>query len=229
MIVVAGEQDGREVARLVLGHGADPDELLLAEGWAGRPVAAFRPRAGDLVIRYAVAPVAAVPTSAGTGAPQRDAGLDDAEVATARRRQRVAAYAVVTSVRGLLLTELSELTNAAGRWNLPGGGIDPDESPEEALTREVFEETGQHVAGIELLTVLTGHWVGRSPAGVVEDYHAVRVFHTAVCPAPTEPVVHDVGGSTSTAAWVAVEHLHRMPLAGSVPEALTAAGLLPGR
>lgn len=27
-------------------------------------------------------------------------------------------------------------------WVLPGGGIDPSESPEEAVIREVFEETG---------------------------------------------------------------------------------------
>lgn len=30
-------------------------------------------------------------------------------------------------------------------WVLPGGGIDPDESPESAVVREVLEETGLHV------------------------------------------------------------------------------------
>ena len=30
-------------------------------------------------------------------------------------------------------------------WVLPGGGIDDDESPERAVVREVFEETGLHV------------------------------------------------------------------------------------
>ena len=43
--------------------------------------------------------------------------------------QRTAAYGVVTSVRGVLLTELSGRTAAPGRWTLPGGGIDPGETP----------------------------------------------------------------------------------------------------
>lgn len=31
-------------------------------------------------------------------------------------------------------------------WVLPGGGLDPAESPEEGAIREVFEETGLHVS-----------------------------------------------------------------------------------
>lgn len=31
-------------------------------------------------------------------------------------------------------------------WVLPGGGIDSDETPEQAAKREVFEETGFHIA-----------------------------------------------------------------------------------
>ncbi len=31
-------------------------------------------------------------------------------------------------------------------WVLPGGGIDPGENPEEAVKREVFEETGYRIA-----------------------------------------------------------------------------------
>ena len=64
-----------------------------------------------------------------------------------------------------------------------------------AVVREVHEETGQRVEDVRLLTVLTRHWVGRAPGGRVEDFHAVRLFHTAHCPEPTDPVVLDVGGS----------------------------------
>jgi 8-oxo-dGTP diphosphatase len=59
----------------------------------------------------------------------------------------------------------------------------------------------------------------------LEDYHAVRVLHTARCTTPTHPVVHDVGGSTSDARWVALADLSSVELVASVPVALRAAGL----
>ena len=43
-----------------------------------------------------------------------------------------------------------------GRWNLPGGAIEPDESPLDAATREVREEAGLRGRGLILVkTVLT--------------------------------------------------------------------------
>jgi len=40
-------------------------------------------------------------------------------------------------------------------WALPGGGIDPNESPEEAVVREVWEETGLHVKIIRHTAIYT--------------------------------------------------------------------------
>ena len=48
-------------------------------------------------------------------------------------RQRVAAYAVVLSQRGLLATEYSDQTAVPGRWGMPGGGMDDHESPVECV------------------------------------------------------------------------------------------------
>jgi 8-oxo-dGTP pyrophosphatase MutT (NUDIX family) len=251
VIVVVGASGDRPVVRFPLAHGADPVTELHARGWVGTVTLAHRPAPGALEIRYAVTSLgahgptrsgdlAAVSTPApvpgpvrgpggrGAGPVLRDPGLSHAEVSGAYRHQRVAAYAVVRSVRGLLVTELSARTNAAGLWNLPGGGVEADEQPPDAVRREVLEETGQVVDDVRLLTVLTAHWVGRSPRGRVEDFHAVRLFCTASCPTPTDPVVHDVDGSTSAARWVPVERLGTLPLATSVPVALAAAGVATG-
>ena len=54
-------------------------------------------------------------------------------------KRRPGAYAILTRGTDLLLTHQSE---PLPEFQLPGGGIDPGESPLAALHREVFEETG---------------------------------------------------------------------------------------
>ena len=58
-------------------------------------------------------------------------------------RQRVGAYAILPEGEDVLLTIQSD-----DEWDiqLPGGGIDPGESPIQALHREVMEETGWRIA-----------------------------------------------------------------------------------
>ena len=82
---------------------------------------------------------------------------------------------------------------------MPGGGIDEGEAPVAAVVREVHEETGQPVDVGDLVLVQSSHWVGRSPHGGVEDFHAVRLIYRGTCPDPTDPVVHDQGGTTAAA------------------------------
>ncbi|HBZ43024.1 MAG TPA: NUDIX hydrolase [Maritimibacter sp.] len=58
-------------------------------------------------------------------------------------RPRPGAYAILPREGKLLLTHQDEPTP---EFQLPGGGIDPGESPLIALYREVREETGWHIA-----------------------------------------------------------------------------------
>ena len=61
--------------------------------------------------------------------------------------------AVIRDERGRLL--LQEKSSGEG-WSLPAGAIDPGETPEDAVRREVREETGLIVEPRELLGVLGG-------------------------------------------------------------------------
>ena len=219
MITVVGSHDGEVVTRFALAHGEDPAVGLAVRGWPGT-VVGVEGVLGDLILHYAVQPAAPVDPPLGPQGP----GLTDAERLGVDPHQRVAAYAVVVADGRLLLTQLAGYTGAEGRWNLPGGGLDPGESPTDGVVREVAEETGQVVDEVRLVDVMTQHWVGRSPRGL-EDYHAVRLLHTARCERPTRPVVHDVGGSTSDARWVPLHDLGSVAVVASVGAALRAVGL----
>lgn len=52
---------------------------------------------------------------------------------------RTSVYAVIQDDRGVLLVR--DRTRSDEKWDLPGGGIDPDEELIDALRREVDEET----------------------------------------------------------------------------------------
>jgi len=58
-------------------------------------------------------------------------------------RRRPGAYAILLRDARLLLTRQ---TDPQPEFQLPGGGIDPGESPLRALHREVLEETGWRIA-----------------------------------------------------------------------------------
>ena len=214
IIVQAHAEGGRPVAEFVLVHGADPVRELARLGWSRpRLRGAERIVDGTLVLSYTVAPASAV-TPVAHPVPT-DPGLVLEPGEEARPYQRTAAYGVVTSDRGVLLTELSALTSAPGRWTLPGGGLDPGEAPVAALHREVWEESGQEVEVVRLLEAHTSHWIGRAPSGRLEDFHAVRIVYAAWCPQPTDPVVHDVGGSTEAVRWVPRDELDHYHLSRS--------------
>ncbi len=64
------------------------------------------------------------------------------EAAAVSRILLVAAAALVDSQGRILLARRPEGKRLAGLWEFPGGKIEPGESPEEALSRELAEELG---------------------------------------------------------------------------------------
>ena len=51
----------------------------------------------------------------------------------------------------ILLIKQTEHASGRSYWLLPGGGIEPDETEERCVQREVLEETGLHVLVQDLL------------------------------------------------------------------------------
>lgn len=127
---------------------------------------------------------------------------DEAQV----RRQRVATHAVVLDPAGervLMTGYLDELSDTEF-WNLPGGGVDPGETFEQAIAREVWEETGHDL--LDAVPMGVRSWTGQGwRRDVVEDFHGISLVWAARVAVATEPVVHDVGGTTTQAAWVSLD------------------------
>lgn len=205
----------RPVTDFVLDHGDDPVRALARRGFGLlRPIQA-RLSGGEIELVVQVQPIEpcddrAADTDADTrggdteeGPAVRESGIPAEAIPVVR--QRIAAYALVTSSRGLLATEFSDRTSAEGRWGLAGGGVDEGEEPSEAVLREVVEETSQQVGLDDLIGVNSSRWIGPNPHGIIEDFHAVRLIYRAHCTEPTDPIVLDVGGTTAAARWIALD------------------------
>lgn len=195
MRIVAENAEGRRLTEFVLKHGDDPADVLQRRGIRPiRPIVATGTD-DELTVRMLAEKVGARCRHRRS----RRRRIRDGVVV----RQRVAAYAWVRSSRGILAAEYHR-NLAGGRFTLPGGGVDPGEEATAAVHREVMEETSQEIVLGDLIAVHTSHRIGRRD-GATEDFHAVRLIYRAECPNPTDPVVIDVGGSTSAATWFPYE------------------------
>lgn len=80
----------------------------------------------------------------GDGGPGEARATDDGGQPPRRSRRQVhVVAAVIRDARGrVLLARRTEGRELAGLWEFPGGKVEPDETPEAALVRELAEELG---------------------------------------------------------------------------------------
>jgi 8-oxo-dGTP diphosphatase len=137
----------------------------------------------------------------------------------AKSHQRVAVYGICEDLRGaggrVLLVRAAPYLTVAGRWFLPGGGIDHGEDPVTALGREFAEETGLHVEVGALRGVLSD--VITLPDGA--SLHTVRIVYGI--DGFSGALRDEADGSTDAAQWFPAAGILDLPLMPYVKRALT--------
>lgn len=102
----------------------------------------------------------------------------------------------------------------AGRWSLPGGRVEPGESDQQAVVREIREETGLRVT----CGVLVGSVERPGLRGAVVD---IRDYAATVTGGTLT-----AGDDAADARWVSPADLAGLPLTSGLAETLTAWGVL---
>ena len=115
----------------------------------------------------------------------------------------VVAAAIVDDLddpRELLAARRAVPARLAGRWEFPGGKVDGDETPEDALHREIREELGVRIGlGDELLGPDDGIWR-------LSDEYVMRIWLAEVVEGTAEPLVeHD------ELRWLPLNQWHDVP------------------
>lgn len=122
------------------------------------------------------------------------------------------AYALCTDERDrLLLARVSTGdASSAGRWTLPGGGLDWGEHPEHGVLRELQEETGLEARSIEGVVGVYSGARRRSAERPRDSVHAVGIVYRLEGLAGELRPESD--GSTDTCGWFTREEVSSMPL-----------------
>ncbi|WP_405588482.1 (deoxy)nucleoside triphosphate pyrophosphohydrolase [Streptomyces sp. NBC_01092] len=91
--------------------------------------------------------------------------------------ERIVVGAALLDGERLLAARRSAPVELAGRWELPGGKVEPGETPEVALARELREELG---VDAEVVERVPGAWPLKSP-------YVLHVWTARLLPGTGEP------------------------------------------
>jgi 8-oxo-dGTP diphosphatase len=115
---------------------------------------------------------------------------------------------IVFDAAGRLLLIRRGRPPGAGLWSLPGGRVEPGETDDEALRRELLEETGLRVR----VGALAGTVERPGPGGVV---YVIRDYVAAVLDGTLTP-----GDDAADAGWFTIDRLPDVSLTPGVLDAL---------
>lgn len=122
--------------------------------------------------------------------------------------------AIITDQAGRLLLIQRGHEPETGRWSLPGGRVEPGETDQDAVVREVWEETGLRVSCGTLIGSVQRSWPGGRVLDI-RDYAAEVTGGELVA-----------GDDAAAARWVNPAELGSLPLTSGLLTALRGWGVI---
>jgi ADP-ribose pyrophosphatase YjhB (NUDIX family) len=119
--------------------------------------------------------------------------------------------AVVLDDQGRVLLVRRGRPPGAGTWSLPGGHIEPGESPAEAAVRELLEETALRARVVCALGIVE----------VAAEGHRYAIHEHLLALLDPDAPAPRAGDDAREARWVLVDSLAGMPVSPSVVEVVT--------
>ena len=92
-------------------------------------------------------------------------------------KTHVGAYGVIIKDNKITLVKKAR-GGYKGKLDLPGGGIEHTELPEEALKREIMEEAGINITNYKLLDVVATNIKWEMEPNLWEDLHHIGILYT---------------------------------------------------
>jgi len=131
------------------------------------------------------------------------------------RSPRPAVGTVVVGAAGVLLLYRHRFITGTWGWEVPAGGVDPDESLEDAAAREVLEETGWRPGPLR-------HLHGYHPSNGLCDqrFELFLASGASYVAPPSDPA------EASRVEWVPADRVRTLVQTGEVQDGLSATALL---
>lgn len=131
-------------------------------------------------------------------------------------------FLLMPAVAGLIRDDEGRVLlvrHVEGRWQLPGGAVDPGETPEDALRRECLEEANAVVEPTRLLAAVGGPQHRHTYENGDEIGFVVSVFQADIVGGELRPDHEE----TQAVGWFAPAELDELEMAGPTRSTLQVA------
>ena len=147
-----------------------------------------------------------------------DPAVREPTAAPTTGRTRLGSYAIVMDPdERILLCRLATNEPEPGAWTLPGGGVDFGEHPDDAVVRELREESGL-TGTVTALEGVFSHLYQDSPYANGADLHFLGVLYRVQVTGGE--LTDEVGGSTDRCAWFARDELRDLRIVSVARDAI---------